>query len=72
VMNLDGFDDNHLMGVLEDFIDRRGLTTTLNILSKVCLLKADHISNNWQDYGLAAQWKGASDRINESTTGEPS
>ena len=42
---------------LEGMMDNMGLPEVLLILQSICYAKADHIEANWQDYGLAREWK---------------
>ena len=49
---------------LEGFVDANGLDQVIDMLADVCGEKADHISTNWQDEGLAKDWRKASYRVN--------
>ena len=42
---------------LEGMMDVMGLKAILMVLQSICYAKADHIEDNWQDYGLAREWK---------------
>ena len=50
--------------VLEGMVDANGLDEVIDMLSDVCGEKADHISTNWQEEGLAKDWRKASYYIN--------
>ena len=41
---------------LEAMVDRYGLARTLEVLGDVCMGKASHVEETWQDYGLARAW----------------
>jgi hypothetical protein len=43
---------------------RAGLHRVLDVLVDVCLLKADHLQANWQDYAAAKEWEQAGQAIN--------
>ena len=55
ILNENGFTEQELYD-LENLIDRRGLQMTLQQISELCGLKADHVRTNWQDTVLAQQW----------------
>ncbi len=57
--------DNKKRDTLEiDYVDSEGLSNTLEALADICLAKADHIRENWQDKGLAKMWDGIFRKIN--------
>lgn len=39
------------------FIDKIGLSNTLEMLARICADKAEHLLENWQDKRGAAEWK---------------
>ena len=48
---------------LENFIDKTSLATVLTMLNEVCLSKADHIREVWQDESLAQVWENSANFI---------
>lgn len=51
---------------LEMFIDRHGVYATLDAVSAICGLKAEHIRQNWQDHDLAGEWEKAEVAIDKA------
>ena len=47
---------DELQKVLEQLVDAKGLQMVVQELATTCQLKADHISENWQDKELAKAW----------------
>lgn len=45
--------------MLEQILDRQGLTTVLGMISNICVQKAAHVRECWQDAGLARKWSNA-------------
>jgi hypothetical protein len=41
---------------LEKMVDAHGIHDVLLNLARVCMLKAGHIEENWQDIGLSRNW----------------
>lgn len=41
---------------LEVLVDKHGLANVMNALAEVCYAKADHISESYNDKGLAEDW----------------
>lgn len=52
-----------LLTELESYIDRTSLADLLDIVSDVCLAKAEHHRENWQDDVAARGWEGAARKI---------
>jgi len=48
---------------IENYIDKLGLAGFLEVIAEIASEKAQHISENWQDEGLAVSWQLASDAI---------
>lgn len=48
---------------LEAMVDRTALSEVVLALAGLAYDKADHISANWQDEGLATVWHRAGDRL---------
>jgi hypothetical protein len=48
---------------LEPIVDRHGIAGVLEALALVAQLKAEHITTNWNDRGLARSWKQLATRI---------
>jgi len=48
---------------LEALIDHTSLYDVLKALEDICILKADHIRENWQDQATAQVWDVASRKI---------
>ena len=46
-----------VMDQLESLVDAATLAKTVDALSGIAFLKAQHIEENWQDRGLARQWE---------------
>lgn len=51
--------------VLEHLIDAVGVTGVLDTMADICELKADHLTNNWQDGTTAARWARVGRKIQE-------
>lgn len=45
--------------LMENLIDKYGVTDTLLMISDICDEKAGHIEVNWQDYDLSDKWLSA-------------
>jgi len=45
--------------IIEDRIDKDSLEVVLYDIEQVCLAKAQHIRENWQDEHAAEQWEAA-------------
>jgi hypothetical protein len=45
-----------LEDLLEDIVDRAGLSATIDGLATVCVAKATHLKSNWQDTVAARPW----------------
>jgi predicted lipoprotein len=56
-------DQHSLVYCLEAIIDGAGLERVLFAISEVCTAKAEHVSANWQDEGLAIKWVDLSNRV---------
>lgn len=41
---------------LEGMVNRHGTAGVLSMLAEICRLKADHITENWQDFSTAQWW----------------
>jgi hypothetical protein len=48
---------------LEGMVDGMGLSAVLLILQSICYAKAQHIQENWQDYGLAMEWATTGNKL---------
>jgi hypothetical protein len=48
---------------LEMLLDKSSVAAILEVLSNICAEKADHIQTNWQDGGLATEWREMSDKL---------
>ena len=44
---------------LEGLVDKGSLCAVLAELAEICMLKAEHIEDNWQDAPAARQWREA-------------
>jgi hypothetical protein len=44
---------------VEDIIDREGVDGLLDVITDVCLYKAEHLATNWQDVEGARKWQNA-------------
>ena len=44
---------------LERLVDLYGVGNVISALAQVCSAKADHIRHDWQDVGLASDWRTA-------------
>jgi hypothetical protein len=53
---------------LEDYVDRFGLTSVLSALADICLAKAEHLRENWQDRGMALDWEAEYRRIDNAAS----
>jgi hypothetical protein len=42
---------------VEAFVDAHGLVLVLGMLADICTTKADRISTNWGDSGMATRWQ---------------
>lgn len=49
---------------LESAIDSYGFDVVLCALVHACVMKADHLTTNWQDKGAAAVWNHRANRLN--------
>ncbi len=52
---------------LEKLVDRVTLSQLLATLSEICHEKAEHLEENWQDYGAAEEWIEAGKAIDRIT-----
>lgn len=52
---------------IESLIDSNNLRAVLYAISEVCVLKSEHIDQNWQDTGLAKAWSACAKRIDTLT-----
>lgn len=50
---------NPFMYKLEEFVDTHGLDGVISALSEICLLKYEHLSENWEDEEAAERWNKA-------------
>ncbi len=57
--------------LLEQCIDGSSLSAVLEMIEVICEEKAQHISENWQDEGLAKMWIRAAKRVSEATNSYP-
>jgi hypothetical protein len=48
---------------LEILIDKHGLSSVVDALARVCVLKAEHVEENWQDEKLGMYWRRAARTI---------
>ena len=48
---------------LEAMIDSMGLRGVMLLLQEICYSKAQHIQENWQDYGLAMEWATTGNKL---------
>jgi hypothetical protein len=48
---------------LEKMIDAHGMETVLRALQGVCLSKAEHLRDNWQDEGQARGWEAVAQKL---------
>jgi hypothetical protein len=55
--------EDSLIDKLESFIDSKGLSGVIEMLSQICSFKASHVEENWQDKGLSKEWEKASEII---------
>ncbi len=55
ILNEYGFSEQEALD-LERLIDRGGMEQVLQQVSEICGAKAQHISEAWQDAGLARRW----------------
>lgn len=46
------------------YIDKLGLSNTIEAIADICLLKAEHIRENWQDYDTAKVWDSLYRKLN--------
>ena len=50
-----------------EFVDKYGLAATLEAIADICLLKADHIKTNWEQFNqgnsLSRQWESFRSKI---------
>lgn len=48
---------------LEALIDSHSLSNILDVLSQVCLGKASHLEENWQDHVASRDWEIAAQKL---------
>lgn len=48
---------------LEAMVDKVGIRNVLHALAHICAAKAEHVETNWQDRGLAKEWRFAMRRV---------
>jgi hypothetical protein len=53
---------------LEAILNVTNLNAVVQALSEICEEKADHIATNWQDAGLAKQWRTAAGKLGVTST----
>lgn len=53
---------------IERIVDHSSVAKTLEALSAVCFLKAEHIDENWQDRSLASAWERAGKAVDSCTS----
>ena len=51
---------------LEAVMDSKGLSYILNSLIDICNEKGQHVSENWQDNKISADWERTANRIERS------
>ena len=56
-------DGGELEEMLEEIVDRFGLSTTVDSLATVCGAEADHLMSNWQDDASARPWSRLGRRL---------
>lgn len=49
--------------ILEQFIDSYGVDGVAQAIDEICLEKAAHVRENWQDEKLAKEWERKSNAI---------
>lgn len=49
--------------ILEMLIDRYGVYNVVSHMASICADKAEHISANWQDVGLAKVWQQMEEQL---------
>ena len=49
-----------------EFIDKEGLSSTLEAIADICLAKAEHIKENWQDHNTARAWESIYNKMNHA------
>lgn len=49
-----------------EFIDKHGLSNTLEAIADICLLKAEHLRVNWQDDNTARAWETIYNKMNHA------
>ena len=48
---------------LEDLVDAYDILDVLSALADICVLKAEHVRENWQDEDLADIWERNAHRL---------
>jgi len=41
---------------MENLVDSRGISESLELLAQICYVKAEHVETNWQDKQTARVW----------------
>lgn len=54
---------NKELELLEEWIDKYGLSDVLSDLATIVYEKADHILETWQDAELTGEWEAAGNEI---------
>ncbi len=47
----------------EDYMDSAGLANVLSEIAEICMNKAAHAEESWQDAQLAKRWDNAADKL---------
>jgi hypothetical protein len=58
-------EDSDEMRTLEQFINLYGTANVLGAIREICLAKAEHVMENWQDDKLANAWFKTANRIDK-------
>jgi hypothetical protein len=51
---------------IESMMDRAGVSEFLTVVQEVCNEKAEHVLTNWQDKGLARDWRLLADKVSRA------
>ena len=43
---------------IEDYIDKHGVSSLLDLIADICSEKEEHVRTTWQDMNLARAWGG--------------
>jgi histidinol-phosphate/aromatic aminotransferase/cobyric acid decarboxylase-like protein len=56
-------DHNANLDTIEEMIDKHGLSYVVDLVAEVCIAKADHVRETWQDRVLERTWNRNAEKL---------